>query len=133
MPRISEMYFKAGVLFLVVSVAVGLQMSITGVHSVGGAHAHASLIGWVSSAIFGAYFALNPGKAETKLAYAQFWIFVGAATAMSLALYFMLMGYKGLSYVVAGSSILVLLGVVLFAFVVFSRSETVLLTEHRRA
>jgi hypothetical protein len=46
----------------------GLHMAIAGDHSAIGAHAHANLLGWVTMAIFGGYHALNPAKAERRLA-----------------------------------------------------------------
>ena len=68
MPNVAQLFFKAAVVFLIVGIGMGLQMSISGVHNVTGAHAHANLLGWVTSAIFGGYYALNPAKARTKLA-----------------------------------------------------------------
>jgi hypothetical protein len=41
---------------------MGIAMSISGVHNVTGAHAHANLLGWVTMAIFGVYYALAPAK-----------------------------------------------------------------------
>lgn len=122
MPKISQWFFRAAVVFLIFSIAAGLQMSISGVHNVTGAHAHASLLGWVTSAIFGAYYALDPAKAETRLAYIQFWVFVVAAAVMSIALYFLLLGYEGLAPVVAAGSILSFVGAILFGYVVFAPS-----------
>ena len=68
MPQVSHLFFKAAVVFLVVGLLMGLQMSISGQHNVIGAHAHANLLGWVTMAIFGGYYALNPAKAATRLA-----------------------------------------------------------------
>jgi hypothetical protein len=121
MPQVSRMFFKAAVIFLILSVAAGLQMSISGEHNVTGAHAHASLLGWVTGAIFGTYFALVPEKAESVLAYVLFWLFSGSVAIMSAALYFLLLGNFALAPVVAVASIAVFAAVILFAFVVFAR------------
>lgn len=123
MPKISQWFFRTAVVFLILSIAAGLQMSISGVHNVTGAHAHAGLLGWATSAIFGAYYALNPSKAETKLAYIQFWVFVVAAAVMSVALYFLLLGYEELAPLLAASSIVSFVGALLFAYVVFAPSS----------
>jgi cbb3-type cytochrome oxidase subunit 1 len=123
MPKISQWFFRTAVVFLIFSIAAGLQMSISGVHNVTGAHAHAGLLGWATSAIFGTYYALDPAKATTRLAYTQFWIFTIAAVVMSVALYLMLLGYEGLAPVVAAGSILSFVGVLIFAFVVFAPSS----------
>ncbi|MGH6862581.1 MAG: hypothetical protein ACRECY_20245, partial [Phyllobacterium sp.] len=63
MPRVSQLFFKSATIFLLVGVVMGLQMGISGDHSAFPAHAHLNLLGWVSSAIFGIYYALNPSKA----------------------------------------------------------------------
>ena len=67
MPRISNLFFRTAILFLIVGIAIGLQMAISQNHNVIGAHAHINLLGWVTSAIFGVYYALNPAKAEGRL------------------------------------------------------------------
>src|SRR5690606_12881968 len=47
MPAISNYYFRTAILFLLAGIAVGIQMSISQVHNVTGAHAHINLLGWV--------------------------------------------------------------------------------------
>jgi hypothetical protein len=120
MPQISTMYFKAAALFLLVGIAIGLQMSISGEHNVSGAHAHLSLLGWVSLALFGTYFALAPEKASSRLAWAQFWIAVASTLIMSGALYLLLLGYTKVEPVVAVGSLTYAVGAVLFARIVFA-------------
>ena len=67
MPRLSEYYFRTAILFLIVGISIGIHMSISQNHNVIGAHAHINLLGWVTSAIFGGYYALNPAKAAGRL------------------------------------------------------------------
>ena len=68
MPRVAQLYFKTAIIFLIIGVSMGLHMAIAGDHSAIGAHAHANLLGWVTMAIFGGYHALNPAKAERRIA-----------------------------------------------------------------
>ena len=68
MPRVSELFFKTAIVFLILGIAAGLQMAISGDHGAFPAHAHINLLGWVTSAIFGGYYALNPAKAERRVA-----------------------------------------------------------------
>lgn len=123
MPSISHLYFRTAIVFLILGVLVGLQMAMTQDHSVVGAHAHINLLGWVTSAIFGGYYALNPAKAQGRLPVIQYWIYAPSVAVLSVALYFMLRGNMALEPVVAISSLVVLLGIVLFAVVVFAKSE----------
>lgn len=120
MPQISQNYFKAAAIFLVLGIAMGLQMSISGEHKVTGAHAHLSLLGWASCAIFGTYFALQSEKATSFIATLQFWLIVTASAVMSGALYLLLLGYASMEPLVALASIAYALGALLFAWIVFA-------------
>lgn len=121
MPQVSQNYFSAAAVFLLVSIAIGLQMSITGDHGVSGAHAHLSLLGWVSCAVFGTYFALNEGKANSIVAKVHFWIIIGSSVVMTGGLYFLLLGNSAMVPVVIVGSLAYAVGAALFAWIVFSR------------
>lgn len=120
MPRVSQLYFKTAIVFLILGIGMGLQMSISGTHNVTGAHAHANLLGWVTMALFGGYYALNPAKAQARLALVQYGVYTAGVVIMIPALYLMLSGDPSLEPVVAVGSLIAFLGVILFAFVVFS-------------
>jgi peptidoglycan/LPS O-acetylase OafA/YrhL len=121
MPRVSELFFKTAIVFLILGIAAGLQMAISGDHGAFPAHAHINLLGWVTSAIFGGYYALNPAKAERKLAMIHYGLYTLGIVVMLPALYLMLQGGKtALEPVVAGGSLIVAVAVLIFAFVVFS-------------
>jgi hypothetical protein len=66
MPKVSNYFFRSAILFLIAGIGLGISMSITQNHDVIGAHAHINLLGWVTSAIFGGYYALNPAKAAGR-------------------------------------------------------------------
>jgi hypothetical protein len=123
MPRIAENFFKAAVTFFVIGILMGLQMSISGEHNVIGAHAHTNLLGWVTMATFGGYYALNPGKAETRLAAIHFWSYLAAVCVMVPSLYLLYLGYAAFEPPLAAASIVALLSVFAFALIVFSRPE----------
>ena len=120
MPRVSELFFKTATVFLILGIAAGLQMAISGEHSAFPAHAHINLLGWVTSAIFGGYYALNPAKAERKLAMIHYGLYTLGIVVMLPALYLMLQGNPALEPIVAGGSLIVAAAVLIFAVVVFS-------------
>ena len=126
MPRVAQLFFKTAIIFLFVGIAIGLHMGIAGNHSAFTAHAHINLLGWVTSALFGGYYALNPAKAQRKLAMVQYSIYTLGLLVMLPALY-LKYGANMLSIepVLAGGSLIVAAGVLMFAVVVFSRE-----TEH---
>lgn len=123
MPRIADLFFKAAFCFLVFGILMGLQMAISGAHNVIGAHAHTNLLGWVTMAIFGVYYALNPTKAETRIARIHFWGYVSSVAVMAPSLYLLYLGVGALEPLVAASSVVAFLAVLLFGFIVFSRAE----------
>lgn len=120
MPLVSRLYFRTAILFLIAGICVGLHMAMSQDHSVAGAHAHINLLGWVTSAVFGGYYALNPAKAERRLALVQYGIYTTGVAVMAPALLLMLAGNTALEPLVALSSFVVLAGVLLFAFIVFT-------------
>ena len=119
MPAISHLFFRAGILFLLVGIGLGLAMSMSQNHDVIGAHAHINLLGWVTSAIFGGYYALNPAKAEGLLPKLHFWIYTAGVALMSVSLYLLLKGNVAMTAPVAIGSLLVAVGVLIGAFVFF--------------
>jgi hypothetical protein len=125
MPNVSHLFFRAGILFLITGIGLGLAMSITQNHDVIGAHAHINLLGWVSSAIFGGYYALNPAKAEGLLPRLHFWIYTIGVVVMSGALYLLLKGTAGMEPLVAIGSLLVASGVLIAAWVFFMPAQSV--------
>ena len=119
MPQIAHLFFKTAVVFLIVGIGMGLEMSISGNHNVIGAHAHTNLLGWVTSALFGGYYALNPAKADSRLAPVHYWVYTAGVAAMVPSLYLFLRGNEALEPLVAISSLVTFAGVLVFAVVVF--------------
>jgi len=121
MPRVSELFFKTAIVFLIVGIAVGLHMAISQDHAAFPAHAHINLLGWVTSAIFGGYYALNPAKAARRIAMIHFGLYTLGLVVMLPALYLMLAkGNTAIEPVVATGSMIVAAAVLVFGFVVFS-------------
>jgi peptidoglycan/LPS O-acetylase OafA/YrhL len=120
MPRVSELFFKTAIVFLILGVAAGLEMAISGDHGAFPAHAHINLLGWVTSALFGGYYALNPAKAARRIAMIHYGLYTLGLVIMMPALYLMLHGNTALEPVVAGGSLIVAAAILIFAVVVFS-------------
>jgi len=120
MPKLSKIFFRTAIVFLLVGIVMGLAMSISGRHNVTGAHAHANLLGWVTMAIFGVYYALAPAKAETRLAMIQYGVYTLGVLIMIPSLYFLLLGNPAIEPLVALGSLITFAGVILFAFILFT-------------
>ncbi|MBZ9776062.1 hypothetical protein [Mesorhizobium sp. CO1-1-8] len=120
MPKVSDLFFKTAIVWLILGIGAGLQMAISGDHGAFPAHAHINLLGWVTSAIFGGYYALNPAKAARKIAMIHYGLYTVGLVVMLPALYLMLQGNPAFEPIVAGGSLIVAAAVLIFAFVVFS-------------
>lgn len=119
MPNVSNYFFRSAILFLIAGIGIGLHMSISQNHDVIGAHAHINLLGWVTSAIFGGYYALNPAKANGLLPTVHYWLYTLGVVVMGVSLYLLLKGNAGMEPMVAVSSLVTFAGVLMFAWVVW--------------
>jgi hypothetical protein len=116
MPQISQLFFKTAIIWLIIGLIVGLQMGMSGNHTTIAAHAHVNLLGWVSSAIFGGYYAM----------------YTFGLVVMLPALYFMELGNTQLEPLVGIGSLITFAGALVFAAVIFSK-EVVGVREARQA
>lgn len=130
MPAVSNYYFRSAILFLIVGISIGIHMSISQNHNVIGAHAHINLLGWVTSALFGGYFALNPAKATGRLPMAQYVIYTAGVVVMGGSLYLLLQGNAAVEPIVAISSLVTFLGVLIFAWIVWAPAGSASIRMH---
>ena len=120
MPRLAELYFKTAILLLITGIVMGLAMSVSGNHATAAAHGHANLLGWVTMAVFGAYYAFQPEKAGTRFARLQYSVYLVGVLVTIPALYVYLGGVGAAEPIVAIGSFITFAGVLMFAVVVFS-------------
>ncbi|UWQ16292.1 hypothetical protein [Jannaschia sp. M317] len=55
-----KLFLATGAVAALIGMGWGIQMSATGDHTLSPAHGHLNLLGWVSMAIYGVYYALTP-------------------------------------------------------------------------
>ncbi|HUH93093.1 MAG TPA: cytochrome-c oxidase [Casimicrobiaceae bacterium] len=106
-------FLKIAVVYLFVGVALG--MGIAQNFALVPVHAHLLLLGWASLALAGLVYHLYPAAATTRLARAHFWLHNLGLPAFMLTLGLYLLGREPLVPVVAGSAIVVLVGLGVFA------------------
>ncbi|MEP4337912.1 MAG: hypothetical protein ABJ360_16340 [Roseobacter sp.] len=68
MKNIAKTCFVTAVLFALVGMGWGIQMSATHDHTLSPAHGHLNLLGFVAMAVYGAYFAVSPEAGQSRLA-----------------------------------------------------------------
>ena len=109
-------FIQIAVIYLVIGGFMGLYMGITAKFTLTPVHAHVLLAGWLSLAMAGVVYHLYPEAAATKLAKAHFWLHnVGLPVFMAGLAVFLLTGNDGMTPVVAGGALVLLVGLVLFA------------------
>lgn len=114
-------FISLSTLFAIVGMGVGIYMAASQDHILASAHAHNNLLGFVAMALYGLYYKAVPIAARTRLAVVHFWLaFAGALTlgpGVGLAV-------TGRGETLASlSSIIVLLSMVLFAYIVFANRQ----------
>ncbi|HVX73399.1 MAG: hypothetical protein ACTHKD_12435 [Devosia sp.] len=110
-------FIGLGTLFALAGMVLGIYMGMSEDHSLIDAHAHNNLIGYVTMIIYGVYYRLVPVASGKLLAVIHFWVaLLGAATfGIGLAL-----TLQGVTWLIQISSVLVLLGMLIFAWTVWS-------------
>ncbi len=80
MKKIDENYILTGLIWLLGGMAFGMYLGATGQFNLANSHAHANLVGFVASTLFGLIYRFFPAMKSSKLAMPQFWIYqIGAA------------------------------------------------------
>lgn len=98
MPRVSAAFFAAASVFLLLGMCWGMQMGGSEDFTMMPAHAHLNLLGWVTMALYGTFYALTPNTLCPRLAWANFGLSVAGVALMIpfLALY---LGSRDTTYI----------------------------------
>jgi hypothetical protein len=117
MPRVSVAFFAFGVVLVLIGMGWGMQMGAANDFTMAPAHAHLNLLGWVTMALYGTFYALTRQTMSARLAWTN--LIVSALGVLvlipSLALY---LGHgndpKYIPVMVVGE-VLTVLGMLIFA------------------
>ena len=74
MNKIAGNFMKAGLIYVVLGMLLGIGMAASHNHRMMPVHAHLNLVGWASMAIFALFYQIVPKAASTGLAKVHFWI-----------------------------------------------------------
>lgn len=72
MPRVSATFFFTATLFLLGGMSLGIWMGIHQDFRMAAAHAHINLVGWVTMALYGTFYALTAKTMRPKLAWTNY-------------------------------------------------------------
>ncbi|MBF9197911.1 hypothetical protein [Microvirga terrestris] len=115
----SSISFRLAVLFVIAGMAMGIGMAMTQNHAIMPAHAHLNLLGWVSLFLFGIYYERRPALDTSRLAMIQVVLWSIGTVVLTLAVAAIHLGYTAADPIAALASLLVLAGMILFAYFVF--------------
>jgi len=118
MKTLSYWFLSVAVLQGLVGMGVGIFMGISGDFTLVPAHAHNNLLGWVSMAIFGLYYALVPEVAAKRPAMIHFWLALVANIVFPIGIALVVTG-KGPVVSIMGS-LLEVLSMLLFGAIVWT-------------
>ncbi|HVZ68161.1 MAG TPA: hypothetical protein VG891_01770 [Rhizomicrobium sp.] len=90
MPRVSAAFYFAGALLLLGGMSLGEFMGAHEEFTLAPLHAHINLLGWVSLALYGTFYALTKDTYSPKLAWTNFVLSVTGILAMVPTLYLLL-------------------------------------------
>jgi len=120
MPRVSAAFFALGAVCVFLGMLWGMHMGESEDFTLMPAHAHLNLIGWVTMALYGTFYALTHASLKPKLAWANFILSAVGVAAMipSLALYLPARDAKYIPGIIVGE-VATVLGLLVFAVSVF--------------
>lgn len=119
MKNIDGLFMRLAALWFLTGVAFGIGMAASHDHGMFPVHAHINLLGWVSMALFAAFYRVWPQAAAAPLARWHFWLYVPAHLVMMVTLALLYRGVSAVEPVVAVASIVVALGALCFAVLVW--------------
>jgi cbb3-type cytochrome oxidase subunit 1 len=110
-------FIGLGTLFALAGMVLGIYMGMSEDHSLVDAHAHNNLIAYVTMVIYGVYYRLVPSAATRRLAVVHFWVALAGAITFGPSLAALV---YGVTWPVSLASLLVILGMAIFAWTVWS-------------
>ncbi|SLN77405.1 hypothetical protein [Oceanibacterium hippocampi] len=117
--RLGEIYLKTGFIWLLVGMTFGAWLGATENLQYSNPHAHANLVGFVLSALFGLIVIVLPALRESRLAVAQYWIYQIGAVVLVVGKILVSNDPTDMAVVAIGS-LIVLVGTLMFAFMLFT-------------
>jgi hypothetical protein len=122
MKGIDGLFLRVAVVYVLAGTALGIFMAISDDHSQMPTHAHLNLLGWASMALYAVVYRVWPEAARSPLAAWHFWLANLGTLVAVVGVAGIMAGHEESFGPIAGvGSITALIGMLLFAIIVFSR------------
>lgn len=121
--KASTIGLHAAVLFLTGGMIWGIILVVSEDFSAMSAHAHLSLLGWVSLFLFSIYYRSHPSLDRARSASVQVWIWVIGTIILTLGVRLVNTGHEIGGPIAAVGSIVVLFDALLFGYLLFGEER----------
>ena len=122
MRGIDGLFLRAAVIYVLAGMSLGIFMALSDDHSQMPTHAHMNLLGWASMALYAVVYRVWPEAARSPLAAWHFWIANLGTLVVVIGVAGIMAGHEQSFGPLAGvGSILSLVGMLLFATIVYTR------------
>jgi peptidoglycan/LPS O-acetylase OafA/YrhL len=111
------------VLLVLVGMLWGIEMAISQDHSAMPAHAHLNLLGWVSLFLFGIFYHLHPEIDRSRIALVQASAWIVGTVILVIGVGLVHTGHESGDPIAAVGSLIVLLGMLMFGWIVIGRQR----------
>jgi hypothetical protein len=124
MKNIDSLFMRLAAAWFVIGVALGIGMAASHKHGLLVVHAHINLLGWVSMALFAAFYRAWPKAAASPLAKWHLWLYAPAHAVMMVTLTILYLGMPAIEPVLALASMVVGVAIVCFAVLVWKHTAS---------
>lgn len=122
MKGIDGLFLRTAVVYVLAGMSLGIFMALSEDHSQMPTHAHMNLLGWASMALYAVVYRVWPEAARSPLAAWHFWIANLGTLVVVVGVAGIMAGHEERFGPIAGvGSILSLIGMLLFAVIVYTR------------
>jgi len=121
--KASSICFPVAVLLVLVGMVWGIEMAISQDHSAMPAHAHLNLLGWVSLFLFGIFYHLHPEIDRSRIALVQASVWIVGTVILVIGVGLVHTGHESGDPIAAVGSLIVLLGMLMFGWIVIGRQK----------
>lgn len=118
----ANLFLRFGVLYALIGVSMGVYMGASHDFSFAPVHGHINLIGWVSMFLAGLFYRAHP-QSDNRLSLVHLALSVTGLCLLAPGIYGAITAQPWAGPVVGSGSVLTLLSMALFAFVVFRSDD----------
>ena len=121
MANIDRWFLRVAVIYALVAMLLGIIMGMGEDFTQAPTHAHLNLVGWVSMALYALVYRQYPAAAQNRLAVPHFWVANVGALLLTAGIYTQMAGMPSLAFIVITGSLTTILGMLIFAVIVYSK------------